>query len=134
MAVRWDLSRLRSLMGGSDIPRQLSALASPATLEAAFHAEIDRRADPSNKDLTRRRECRVLPPPSDLGPGETGRGQSCDWVETTAAERKRMAEEMLDSARREREWVTTNRDVIHALASELFPYGDPTCAARIAGP
>jgi len=114
--------------------KELSALASPATLEAAFHAEIDRRADPSDKDLTRRQECRVLPPSPNLGPGETGRGQSCEWVETTAAERKEMADEMLDFARRQREWVTTNRDAIHALASELFPYGDPTCAARIAGP
>jgi hypothetical protein len=113
--------------------KELSALASPATLEQAFHTVIDRANDPSKKDFSKRQECRVLPPSPNLKPGDDGRGQRCEWVPTTPAERESMAAKMRERAFEDQAWVTANNESIHALARELFPYGDASCANRLTG-
>jgi len=123
-----ELARDYTAVATIGLPRKdVAMLGSPEALERAWHAAIDRANDPGAVDLSRRRECRVLPP---ANPGAPGRGQECDWVPTTDAERLSMADGMRARASELRAWVTTKRDVILTLANELYPYSDAECAAR----
>lgn len=92
--------------------------ASEKTFIDAAVAAVEDSHQRALRGIDRRQECRVLP----------NMGQSCEWVETTAAEQAEMRKRLEADRDKLLARIRSDRAELFSLVSDLYPWSDEECA------